>query len=841
MKTPKMEPTGTRGPSVYLLGTGPNADEDRTGEHWRGPAGSMILSKFSRNFIRNEMRFGHLTQCMPELESDGKRDLRVDVVEMECCRPRVVADIEETKPQVVIGVGDLPLQWATGMDGGQGSAYNLRGRLIAVKIGSHVCWFYPIMWPNFIAKKSYNKSEFELALEHDVRFIEQAVIRKELPDPDYHGSGYDAGIEMITGQEPGDMQRLERALADIADLPKGAIDIETNALRVYQLAEPKIWTAAVGSFRRTVAFAIDHPDGWGTDLRIKKVKELFGEFLLYSGEKTAHNLAMEMEWLAWEYGEKILRLTEWNDSMSMAHTIDERQGTKSLEMQTIINFGFNLKAQSRVDVRRPNWINEYPIREVLRYNGMDTKWTDRLRSHYEAVLALEDPSQLEEHHRKVRLAPTLVLTEARGIPVDPAYAVAMSKEINVKLRAIGEKIRNDPGVRQFTQRFGTFSATNSDHVLKLMRDVLQRPEVRLEDRDGKVSFSAKEEVLSSIPEHEVPVAALILEHRGLAKLDSDYLAPGQLQKKLSHDGMIHCKYSSMVAVTGRLAASEPAVQNWPVRKHPEIRGIVSTETGFRRDQWLWLLAADYGQIEFRVMAMISEDRNMVKYSWTGYDVHGYWAQRMVDEYPQIKDVIVAEFGVDWDEKGLKTLRQESKNGWVFPKFFGSSTRSCAERLQIPEDILDDLDAEFWDEFPGMKRWQERLLKGYEKNLYVETMTGRRRRGPMTKNEIINMPVQGTAFDIVGAAMNAISERAMEEDDYELQTALQIHDDLTTFISDATLEEKMLIIATEMCKHRFSWINVPLVVEMKLGTRWHQLKEVAKYRSDELFKLPNPYK
>lgn len=112
---------------------------------------------------------------------------------------------------------------------------------------------------------------------------------------------------------------------------------------------------------------------------------------------------------------------------------------------------------------------------------------------------------------------------------------------------------------------------------------------------------------------------------------------------------------------------------------------------------------------------------------------------------------------------------------------------------------------------------------------------------MTKNEIINMPVQGTAFDIVGAAMNAISERAMEEDDYELQTALQIHDDLTTFISDATLEEKMLIIATEMCKHRFSWINVPLVVEMKLGTRWHQLKEVAKYRSDELFKLPNPYK
>ena len=837
-KTPKMEPTGAVAPDIYLLGTGPNHEEDAKGDHWSGAGGSMILSKFSRPMRRN-MRFGHLTQCVPPQSTDGKTDLKIDVVEMECCRPRVIADIEESRPIVIVGVGDIPIRWITGLGGNKASALTLRGRLMPVKVGRHICWFYSIMWPNFINRKqNYGKSEYELALEHDVAWIEEAINRNQLElAEDYYCAGpYDEGIELITGQEAGDMQRLERALADLADEPKSSLDIETNALRVYQPESPKIWTAAVGTFERTVAFAIDHPDGWGSESRMGKVRDLFGEYMLYSGEKTCHNLAFEMEWLAHLYWEKLLRLTEWNDSMSMAHTFDERPGTKGLDMQTLLNFGFLLKSQSRVDVSRPKWIEEFPIREVLRYNGMDTKWSDRLRDTYQERFERDpDPRQLQEHERKVRLAPTLVLTEARGIPVDLDFAARYQAEIQAKVKALDEQIRRQLVIKTYEARYGTFSPSNDDHVLKLMRDILQRPEIKSEDRDGNVRWSTDEEALSAMPKAEVPIAPMLLERRGLQKLDSTYMGPLVTGKMLSADGLIHCKYSSMTAVTGRLAADDPAVQNWPVRKFKKIREAIAAE---RR---MWMLAADYGQIEFRVMGMASEDRNLVKYCWTGYDVHGYWAGRMVDEYPEIKDQIVAEFGIDWDEKGAKTLRQESKNGWVFPMFFGSSTKSCADRLQLPLDVAEKLAAEFWDEFPGMKRWQEKLLKGYERNLYVETLTGRRRSGPMTKNQIINAPIQGTAFDIVGGGMNAISELAMETDDIELQTSLQIHDDLSSFISDASLESKMLIIGTEMCRHRFDWINVPLVVEMKVGQNWAALEEVAVYRSDELFNLRNPYK
>jgi DNA polymerase-1 len=163
-------------------------------------------------------------------------------------------------------------------------------------------------------------------------------------------------------------------------------------------------------------------------------------------------------------------------------------------------------------------------------------------------------------------------------------------------------------------------------------------------------------------------------------------------------------------------------------------------------------------------------------------------------------------------------------------------------MHLPEDIAERLDREFWDEFPGVKKWQARTLKFYEKHLYVETPMGIRRHGPLSPNQIINMPIQGGAAEIVTEGMSAVSELAMLEDDMDnLHPVLNVHDDLTFEPRDEALEASMDVIAREMCKHRFPHINVPLIVEMKVGQRWDQMKEVQVYRSNEIFNLPNPYK
>ena len=213
---------------------------------------------------------------------------------------------------------------------------------------------------------------------------------------------------------------------------------------------------------------------------------------------------------------------------------------------------------------------------------------------------------------------------------------------------------------------------------------------------------------------------------------------------------------------------------------------------------------------------------------------------MVDVYPKIKDWIVREFDVDWDEKGAKTLRQEAKNKWVFPQLFGSSPRSCATNLHLPEEVAEKLAKEFWDEFPDVLKWQKRLMQRYEKTLYVETLGGRRRRGPMTRNEIINTPIQGTAADIVLEGMNALSEQSLILDLPDIHPILNVHDDLTEDMADGTLEENIKLVAIEMCRHRFSYINVPLVVEVKVGQRWGDMQEIEVLRSDKLFNLRNPF-
>jgi DNA polymerase I-like protein with 3'-5' exonuclease and polymerase domains/uracil-DNA glycosylase len=816
LKHPKIAPDGAVSPSIYLLGSYPNKEDDERGYHWSGSMGIELIDKFGRDFMRKKVRSGFITQCAGDQT----------VVEIECCRNRVIADIEESKPLIVVGIGDEALRWATGV---KGSALVHRGTLFNVKIGRHICFYYPLLYPAYLHKKSYNKSEYELTMEHDVARIK--ALLADLPESTYWDGAYDGGIELITGNEPNDMVRLEQGLAELAKEANVGVDIETNGLRVHVVPDPKMWTVAVGTFNRTIAFPLDHPDGWGTEARKQRAWGLLGAFLLGSGLKAAHNLAFEFEWFHYFYGQDIIRKTDWDDTMAMAHTFDERPGSKSLDVQTRIHFGFGIKSLSNLDASR---IVEYPLKQTLKYNALDTKWTDKLRQ-VQMPRLYSDPLNLAEYERKVRLAGSLVIMEAKGLPVDFDFANAQSEALNKQAREIEGRISRCPEVKEYRTRFGALSPTNPDQVLKLLKEICQRDEIRVEDQRTKVvRWTTDEEALNKIPAKEVPSAPMILEHRAVSKLLSTYVRPIVDRKIVCRDGRIRCKYSSMVAVTGRLASEDPNIQNWPARKFREIRGIVTSEHDGV------MLACDYGQIEFRVVGMASEDKNLVRACWTGYDVHKFWAERMVDIYGPIKDWVVAEFGVDWDEKGIKTLRQETKNKWVFPQLFGSSLRSCAEQLHLPDSIAERLGEEFWDEFSGVKKWQEKLVQKYEKNLYVETLGGRRRRGPMTKNEIINMPIQGTAADIVTAGQCIVTELAYELDNPELVPNLNVHDDLTFLIRDETLESNLEIISREMCKHRFNYINVPLVVEAKIGLTWNSLEEIKVYRSDQIFNLTNPY-
>lgn len=821
--SPKMLPLGNDEPVIYVLGDMPNADGDEDNKPLTGDEARVVKSVLPAGLYQ-DLRLHNVIQChIPGYTKGFPNEPQMH--EIECCRGHITKDIEESKPELIVGMGKIPLEWATGLSGG---ISQWRGRLIAVKIGNHSCWYMPVFAPSHVLnkKKKWGRSEVELVFEHDWAEVIR-LTDKKLSPPVIHEAPYDRGIEIITGESGSDFNRLEDLLNKLAVESKGGLDIETSGLRPYH-ANSKIYTAAVGTFENTVAFALDHPEaGWSTN-SLRKVHGLFLDYLLYSGTKICHNLGFEQEWLAYHYGKELLRKTDWADTLMQAHTLDERPG-KSLDDLTRQYFGFFLKDQSRVVVKDGR-ILEFPLKETLRYNGMDTKWTDKVYDHQLPLIEANKKYRVE-YDRKLRLEPTLVLTQLKGVPVDFEFAQKLHDTHEAQLEKILVKINNTPEIKKWNRTNPAFTPSEPEQYSKLLKGMGVN-EVITESG----GLSSAEEILNALPVNEVPSASLVLEWRGIEKCNSTYLKPLLTRKVVSPDGKIHTRYNSMKAVSGRLTSEDPNSQNYPKRKFVIVRGVLVPVNE-------WLLACDYAQLEARVIAMASCDENLVKHLWTGYDIHGFWADRLLMEYVPSRDWIINEFNVDGDDSKLirKTLRQEMKNRWVFPMFFGSNFRSCAESLHIPEGIAEDLSKEFWDEFPGVAAWQKKLLEKYEKNLYVETLSGRRRRGAMTKEEIINHPIQGSGADIVTEAMSRLSEMAQEIDEDEYQAVLNIHDDLTFDIADENLKERTAIIAKEMCRHTFDYINVPLIVEASVGDRWNTLKEVGIYKSYEMYpEIRNPY-
>lgn len=811
--TPKMTPSGDESPDVYILDGYPSESDDAKDNPLTGAEGRLLMKEVPD---RLTFRAGYVVRCRP-VGAD-----KVGVAEVTCCSGHLEADIEASKPKVIIGMGPLALQWALG---GPGQDSLWRGRMWPVKAGAHVCWYFHINHASFVLSRQEERkfdTEWLIAYRHDLARAFKAA--KTTKPPVWHDIPKRLeGIELIEGTGELDAEALEFAFEVLRKKPVLGLDIETTGLRPYKTGR-RILTCSISAGDYTVAFAVDHPRGW-PERMVPWVKRKLLEFILESGEKIAHNLGFELEWLSDEFDPALMRRTEWGDSMAAAHTIDERKGGLKLGMVTLQCFGFDLKKMSNLDAGR---LSSYMLKEVLRYNALDAKYCLLCYLYIRRNYLVHEESLWKRYLAKVELAPTLVKSQLIGLHADLDYArewqVKLQGEIDDSMRMLKKSVE----VQKFEDKFGRPFQVTDDDVLVLVRDIMRRSECQNDDG----TFSVDEAALSSIPPEAGIAPAQILIHRGASKLKSTYVDPclttDEAKRIIHDDGLIHTNYNQYVAETVRLSSDTPNNQNWPKRKRKEVRGIIVAPDG------CWLVAVDYGAGEARTLAMLSEDQVLVDALWTDFDIHKHWAERCVEYYPEIKQMIAVEFDIDWDEKGIKTLRQEMKNKWVFPQFFGASFRSCARNLHLPLDIAEDMQSELWDQFKGVKKWQQRVVKNWEKNLYVETLGGHRRHGPMSLNQLINTPVQGSLAEIVTDGMTRIAVKAEVEDKPHLHPPLNVHDDLTYHIPDALLEDSVIEIAHTMCDCRFPYINVPLVVEVSVSKRrWSDLDEVHKFRSDKL--------
>jgi uracil-DNA glycosylase family 4 len=796
---PKMLPTGSKNPLVYMLGEAPGQQEDEDGEQFVGRAGQTLRERIPEEW-EGHIRWNNTLRCRPP----GNRDPLP--LETACCRHLQEDDIAKSKPLAVFGFGNVPLEWMIGERG----IHQWRGRRIPCKIKGHSFWFYPMLHPSYINRIRNDRKkgeEWERVFTADLeRALSDVEIGKEEPYVEDFKKDLLKGIAPLLSWRVEDVRQALHSLLGEQDI---GLDIETKGLKP-QAAGAKILSIAVGTYDKICTFPLDHRQAkWSKEQRIE-IDKLLLDFLLKSGTKWCQNAKFEQEWLSFFYGNDILFQTQWGDTMAQAHVLDEREG-KALEDLTIIHFGFNLKKCHSVDVK--NLDNE-PLEDVLWYNGTDAKYT-----HPIALLQqerLEEQGLLPVYEMTNRRCPALVLTQRRGLHVNQTEVQDWNKKLRKDIEKTEEKIRALPDVQDWEKEKGAkFRPSSTQDLANLLHNHLHLP-------DG----STDETVLEQLKH---PIGKLELQYRADTTLLTRYVTPYMPGgKHIFPDGMVYGNFSHLVTRTGRLASDDPNLQNWPKRKRKELRNIICVPEGE------WMVAADYGQIEARVIGMASRDLGLCKQLWTDFDIHAHWTRRILEEYPKWRGHIIQEFELSkHDEKLIfKTCRNETKNGWVFAQFYGSSYEACAAGMGIPSDVARGLSKEFWADYVGAKRWQDKLRTFYIENGYVETLTGRRRRAPLSINERANSPIQGTASDIVVDAMERLSVIAYEQERPQLQPILNVHDDLTFRLPDKTLEEDIEVIAREMLMCRYNFINVPLIIDVSVGKSWGALEEIQVFRSTD---------
>ena len=829
-KSQGINPSGDTTPLVYVLGEMPSAGDVRAGKHFKGEIGSTLRKSMKVSFPdlfpskkdlhkTEGIRFNYCVKC----PTTG--NAAPTTSEILCCRKSIEEDIEKTKPFAIIGLGPIALKWAINVNG----IDMWRGRKIPIKVGNHHCWYFPIQTPALLKKKANAryKNEFEKAFDMDLQKAADFIMDEDSPEAIVYDKDYEKGITLYHGKYSSEVEKIREELEKMKYLDSVGIDIETDRLKPYGAKDAKILTIAIGTFDHTIAFPVDHPKAWLKDSDRKEIRKILYEFLLTCrAYKAAHNTKFELIWFLHSYDEKVLRSGRWADTMAQGYTIDNRttkhNGMLSLNILCLLHFGFQLKPLSNINVKD---LLSAKLEDVLRYNALDTKWTHKLFENQDALI---EDSQRWTYDHLVRAAVTLAVTESAGVVIDHDQIGEFAETYGDKVEDIQKELATFKSVKEYNKKYGNFNPASPDDVVRLFKNILGLKAIKGTSGDEN-GFGTDNIALKAFGDKGHDEAPAILEYRENAKLLSTYIDPLFVEDKkyvVFPDGMLHADYNHLFTSTGRTSSENPNMQNFPKRKNKEIRSMIVPSGDD------YMACIDYGQLEARIIAMASQDKVFCEAIENDLDVHMDWAEIALKYHPQCAGV---NHRSDLDAKDMLDFRGRIKNELVFPMFFGSSIFTVARSLGMPDDKAQKMGKQFWDMFKGVKKWQAKVQKFYDKHGYVETLTGARRQGPLGYNEMINAPIQGTGSFVVNDGMNRLSQYAYDEGKSQFVARMNIHDDLTFYLPGETLEEDLLTISEKMTCTTFDFCCVPLAVEIEVGENWAETEAVATYTTNDFRK------
>ncbi len=438
---------------------------------------------------------------------------------------------------------------------------------------------------------------------------------------------------------------------------------------------------------------------------------------------------------------------------------------------------------------------DVPLEDQTEYAVEDADVTLQLKEHFEKELGEANTQKLFDEI-EIPLVQVLADMELEGINLDEDFLKNLAEELNSDILSLEQKIYKDAGEE--------FNIGSPKQLGEILFDKLKLVDKPKKTRTGQ--YSTAEDVLSYLaPDHEI--IQHVLDYRGLSKLKSTYVdaLPGQVNPKT---GRVHTDYMQTVAATGRLSSNNPNLQNIPIRTE---RGRQVRKAFIPRDKDYILLAADYSQIELRIIAALSQEETMIRAFKEGKDIHASTAAKV--------------FNVPIDEV---TREQRSNAKTVnFGIIYGVSAFGLSNQTDLSRSESKELIDTYYKTYPKLRNYMSEQVDFARENGYVTTVLDRRRylkdinsnnavvRGAAERNAV-NAPIQGSAADIIKIAMINIHKK-LKAEKLKTKMLLQVHDELVFDVYKPELEQVKTMIKTEM-ENAFK-LDVPLDVELGVGQNW----------------------
>ncbi len=777
--SPAMPPTGAKNPKYLVVVSQPSVMDDSKGVLLSGAAGQHFKNVINDLGIHSdEVMITSAVRCRTAGVVSPK--------EVTLCGESVRTLIEEHQPDGVICLGDNAIKAVfprainrafshLSVRGSNVPYFTAAGKLVNVAITYNISNFAGGRNEELLQVWYDDLASVTDPIELKVDLTPTVIICKTLP-------------------------QVRECAAKLQTEDIVAWDYETTSLKPYgQDCKVSELFSVAFAFDDGTTYAIPLNKYFPTNMQIaiENVVEAFYYELNPTQRKIAHNTKFDALWGLYKLGKQLDKAPKgkYEDTSLLCWMNDERRGMSSLKLAAWRYFGVD---NWSVDVTNLLLV---PLDETLTYNALDAFYTLRLYQHLEPIVCKD--AETTALYRELLLPAMMqfLKIEMRGVPVDEVlrakFHTAYQQRIEELLTEIKKEARIPDLNPRSTKQLQNYFANVCNY--KMLRKTA-------------TGYSTDEESLKFlVTKYRDPIAKLLVEYRGITKLQSTYIEG--MSKHIYQDGKLHGGFNLTATVTGRTSSSEPNMQNFPKRKAKEVRGIVSAPPGYR------LCSFDYGQIEARLFAVVTNDQQYLADLNAGYDIH------------KEKALWVYRDNLGWAKPKAVAQRGAIKNGGVFPAFYGAGDATIAASLGIPQKLAHDFKRSIFERYPEIKKWQRALVKEEAEKGKIKSLFGRTRRAPIRYNELLNFTTQSTASDMTLTAMNFIGRK------YEI--AFMIHDDLSLFIKDDEHLPKhidficdAMLVLPWLFLHKSPLMKAyaPLQIECEVGTSWANQNPVKKIDS-----------